>query len=191
MNGSSTPSSGSTATRNTAVSAVLMAEIQNCANTTRRKASLSRVARSARQRASGAEPWRELAASSDSSAPITMPSRMCASARPKPVPATWKNSAFSFSQVTTAARNASAFAGRYSNSHGGRLARESSTISAMRCTSTGMLSPLWRSTELRLTAASAISAITTVAISVTATRRAPSWPNTGRRSSGTSMCTSA
>jgi hypothetical protein len=64
-------------------------------------------------------------------------------------------------------------------------------ISAMRCTSTGMLSPLWRSTELRLTAASAISAITTVAISVTATRRAPSWPNTGRRSSGTSMCTSA
>ena len=92
--GRSTPNRRSTTSRYSQVKKVLITEIQNCANTTRWNDEAMRAACRAISSVSGRRCGCVDAFCMESSAPITMPNRMCASERPIPRPASCSEPAF-------------------------------------------------------------------------------------------------
>ena len=115
---------------------VLMAEIRNCAKTTRLKASLNNAPRHAKARANGLKLSIATTSRTAKIPPIIIPINICAIARPASFPTTCNSSACVRNQSEACSLKVIASAGKFLNIQPGKILRESSIICAILANST-------------------------------------------------------
>ena len=114
-----------------AVKLVLMAAIRNCANTTRRKASLNKRLRPSIARENGLNSSIMTASRKAKMPPIIIPINIWMVTRPASLPTTCNSSAWMRNQTAAFSLKELASAGNRSNSQLGNIFLESSTICAI------------------------------------------------------------